>query len=82
MILPTKRLPQDRALLAVGADVLVMLVRPQTVSKLWDDMKRKRFDRGSSTPLPFDWFLLSLSLLFALGAVELREGRLHKATTP
>jgi hypothetical protein len=80
MILPTKRLPQDRALLAVGADVLLLLTRPQTVSKLWDDMKRKRNERGSSSPLPFDWFLLSLSLLFSIGALELRDGRLHKAS--
>ena len=79
MILPTKRLPQDRALLAVGADVLVMLDRPQTISKLWDDLKRKRGERAASAPLPFDWFLLSITLLFALGAVDLREGRLHKA---
>lgn len=79
MILPTKRLPQDRALLAVGADVLVMLDRPQTISKLWDDLKRKRGERVASAPLPFDWFLLSITLLFALGAVDLREGRLHKA---
>lgn len=78
MILPTKRLPQDRALLAVGADVLLMLTRSQTVSKLWDDMKRKRLERVTSSPLPFDWFLLALSLLFAMGAVELRDGRIHK----
>lgn len=79
MILPTKRLPQDRALLAVGADVLTMLTRPQTVSKLWDDMKRRRADRSALAPLPFDWFVLSLSLLFAMGVVELRDGRLHRA---
>jgi hypothetical protein len=78
MILPTKRLPQDRALLAVGADVLTMLARPQTVSKLWNEFKMKRSEKVLSTPLPFDWFLLSLSLLFALGAVELQNGRLHR----
>jgi hypothetical protein len=79
MILPTKRLPQDRALLAVGADVLTMLARPQTVSKLWDELKTRRSEQILSTPLPFDWFLISLSLLFAMGAVELRNGRLHRA---
>jgi ABC-3C biological conflict system middle component len=79
VILPTKRLPQDRALLAVGADVLLSLSRPQTVSKLWDEIKQNRLERRFSTQLPFDWFLLSLSLLFAIGAVELIEGRVHKA---
>ena len=79
MILPTKRLPQDRALLAIGADVLLILARPQTVSKLWDEVKQNRQDRRFSTRLPFDWFLLSLTLLFAVGAIELIDGRLHKA---
>jgi hypothetical protein len=78
VILPTKRLPQDRALLAIGAEVLLALSHPQTVSKLWHDIKEKRAESRFSTPLPFDWFVLSLSLLFAVGAVELREGRLYR----
>jgi hypothetical protein len=79
VILPTKRLPQDRALLAIGADVLLSLSQPQTVSKLWDEIKLNRLERRFSSQLPFDWFLLSLSLLFAVGAVELIDGRLHRA---
>lgn len=78
MILPTKRLPQDRALLAIGADVLLMLSRPQTVSKLWEDMKSRRMTRKTSSLLPFDWFLLSLSFLFAIGVIELYDGRLRR----
>ena len=78
MILPTKRLPEDRALLAIGADVLLTLWRPQTVSKVWEEMKRARMARNTSTPLPFDWFILSLSFLFSIGAVDLRDGRLHR----
>lgn len=79
MILPTKRLPQDRALIAIGADVLLNLARPQTVSKLWDEVKQSRHARRFSTQLPFDWFLLALSILFAIGAIELIDGRLHRA---
>ena len=78
MILPTKRLPEDRALLAIGADVLLLLFRPQTVSKLWEDMKSRRQNRIASSPLPFDWFVLSLSFLFAVGAIELQDGRLRR----
>jgi hypothetical protein len=78
LILPTKRLPEDRALLAIGADVLSILSRPQTVSKVWEEMKRGRMARNTSTPLPFDWFVLSLSFLFSIGAVDLRDGRLHR----
>lgn len=35
MILPSKHLPQDRALLTVGAHVLTFLAHPKTVSALW-----------------------------------------------
>ena len=80
MILPTKRLPEDRALLAIGADVLLMLSRPQTVSKLWEDIKSRRRSRVACSPLPFDWFVLSLSFLFAMGVIELREGLLSRVS--
>jgi hypothetical protein len=79
LILPTKRLPADRALLAIGAEVLLMLSRPQTVSKLWEETKRHRTARKASSPLPFDWFVLSLSLLYTMGAIDLVDGRLHRA---
>ena len=36
MILPTKHIRPDRALIGVGAEVLVVLGQPMTVSKLWD----------------------------------------------
>ena len=36
MILPTKHIRPDRALIGVGAEVLGLLVQPMTVSGLWD----------------------------------------------
>lgn len=75
MILPTKHLPQERALLTVGAVLLAHLERPITVSALW-----QRFD-GAVPPAPtFDWFVLALDLLYTLGAVELRDGLLVRGT--
>ena len=66
--------------MAIGADVLLLLYRPQTVSKLWEDLKSRRQNRIASSPLPFDWFVLSLSFLFAIGAVELQDGRLRRVS--
>jgi hypothetical protein len=55
MILPTKHLSEDRALLTVGGQLLGLLEKPKTVSVLWEDFKA-RPDAG--VPVPFDWFVL------------------------
>lgn len=77
MILPTKGLAVDRALLSVGGEVLRRLDRPTTVSKLWDQIRQRQSSLLEA--IPYDWFLLSLDLLFIVGAVELEDGRLRRA---
>lgn len=72
MILPTKHLPLERTLLAGGAELLGILGRPQTVSQIWDRV------RGQSPFPTFDHLALTLDLLFALGMIELRDGRLRR----
>jgi hypothetical protein len=76
MILPSKHISSDRALLTVGAQVLGLLDRPRTVSHVWDSL-RMRQERSSV--FAYDWFILSLDLLFMLGAVEYQDGLLVKA---
>ncbi len=78
MILPTKRLAEDRALLAVGAEVLELLDEPKTVSRVWSELKAFRVAHHSSGTLTYDWFVLALDLLFAMRAVQLERGRLLK----
>ncbi|MCP5473455.1 MAG: hypothetical protein H7A19_01255 [Rhodanobacteraceae bacterium] len=82
MILPSKHLPQDRALLTVGAHVLAYLANPKTVSALWEELNRD--DAGLAvTPrrITYEWFLLALDLLYALGAIELESGLVARRTT-
>lgn len=74
MILPTKRIHQDRALLAVGAEILRRLDEPKTVSRLWDEVQKAYRSRSSSPTLTYDWFVLSLDLLFAINIVALNHG--------
>ena len=75
MILPSKHLREDRALLTIGADLLRLLGEPKTVSRLWSDMK----DRGqAATSIPYDWFVLALDLLFAMGLVAFERGRVQR----
>ena len=48
MILPSKHLSQDRALLTVGAAILQNLSRPATVSALWEKMPRAAKDKKAA----------------------------------
>jgi hypothetical protein len=81
MILPTKRLHQDRALLAVGAEVLRRLDEPKTVSRLWDEVQRAYRGRVTSPTLTYDWFILALDLLFAVKAIGLTRGLIAQQRT-
>jgi hypothetical protein len=79
MILPTKRLSTHNALLTVGADILRLLQRPRTISLLWKRFNRLRSDRPAEDMISFDWFVLALDMLFIMGAIELKDGRIYKA---
>ena len=76
MILPTKHLPTERSLLGIGAEVLHLLDQPKTVSRLWTDIQEHRGE--SASRLPFDWFILSLNLLYVIGAIQMNRGRLSR----
>jgi hypothetical protein len=78
MILPSKHLSQDRALLTVGAVILRHLSAPVTVSALWEQVSRSSRDQTAPSPLRYDAFVLALDLLFLMGAIELREGLLAR----
>jgi len=78
VILPTKHLREDRALISIGAELLSLLNEPKTVSRLWDELRRSRADRPDSSSVPFDWFILALDLLYLLGTIDLERGRLSK----
>lgn len=81
MILPSKHLSQDRALLTVGAAILQQLSRPVTVSALWEQMPRSAGHQKAPSRLRYDAFVLALDLLFLIGALELREGLLVRGAT-
>lgn len=74
MILPTKGIPPRQALVSVGGEVLRLLSEAKTVSRLWDEF-RTRNELASG--VTFDWFILSLDLLFLVGAVEFDRGRVR-----
>lgn len=77
MILPTKGLALDRALLSVGAEILRRLDRPKTVSRLWEQLRQRQSSLLEA--ISYDWFLLALDLLYLCGAVDLEDGQLRRA---
>lgn len=78
MILPTKTLSPARCLLGVGANVLRLLDEPKPVSRLWPEF-RKTYERRADAPtVGFAWFILSIDLLYSIGAVEYDHGRIVK----
>lgn len=78
MILPTKHIRSDRALIGVGAEVLQVLQQPTTVSRLWDAVRVQPALYAPSTPIAYDWFILALDLLYLLGAIEFERGLLRR----
>lgn len=80
MILPSKHLPQDRALLTVGAAILKQMSHPLTVSALWEQMLCSSGEAKVQSHLRYDTFVLALDLLFLLGAIELRDGLVLRET--
>lgn len=79
MILPTKHIRPERALLTIGAEILAALRRPMTVSRVWDEVRYRRGEAAEPAPITYDWFVLALDLLFMLKAVEFDDGLLRKA---
>jgi len=76
VILPTKGIAPDRALITIGGELLRLLDEPKTISRLWSDVTRKRSTIRET--ISFDWFVLALDFLFAAKAVDLVKGRLDR----
>jgi hypothetical protein len=74
MILPSKHLPESRSLIAIGGEVLAQLDEPRTVSELWERVRLARCKAGIEVPLSFDWFVLAITFLHTILAVDLERG--------
>ena len=70
MLLPTKEIDADQALLSVGATLISLLKTPATVSDLWERFRQYARRTGRHARVTFDWFALALSMLFTLQVVR------------
>ncbi|ROP37239.1 ABC-three component system middle component 6 [Saccharothrix texasensis] len=78
MITPTKGVRPERSLLYIGGQILSDLDRPTTVSGAWEALARRRRLHGQEATVTFDWFVLALDLLRALGTIRLQDGLIVK----
>ena len=74
MILPAKHLPPERSLSGIGAAIIAQLDTPQSVSETWIRVSRAYGSRA----LSFDWFVLALSWLYAVSAIDYVDGMLSR----
>ncbi len=72
MILPDRDILLSHSLLGMGAILLEKLKSPQTVSSLWE--KIRKYDEINS----YEKYILTLDLLFILNLIEFRKGLLRK----
>jgi hypothetical protein len=80
MILPSKKLRPRSSLIHIGGRVLAILDEPKTVSQVWEELRATSAkDSDQNTPaISYDWFVLTLDLLFVMGALEASQGRLKR----
>jgi len=71
MLLPTKGISVDRALVTLGADILEVLTVPTSISGLWERFNSARRASPKTERVTFDWFSLALASLYAMRAIEL-----------
>jgi len=76
MILPTKHSGFNRSLLFVGAKIIDILTEPKTVSRIWDDLKKD--NNSDLNYLTYEWFILSIDLLYLLSLIEFRQGLIRR----
>ena len=73
MILPSKHITQDQALIGVGAVLLKGIRKPQTVTSLWESV-REHSSIGNS-----ERFILALDMLHITGAIVLENGLIARS---
>lgn len=78
MLLPSKFVQADQALVSLGGQILLQLDKPRTVPELWRRVNEWRDDRGMLSFVPFWWFSLAMDVIFSIGAIEVVNGQLRR----
>ncbi len=58
--------------------MLQLLNEPKTVSRLWTEVSRKYQGTPGMPKLTYDWFILSLDMLYAMNGISFDRGLISK----
>lgn len=72
MILPSKHIPISHCLLNSGAKILGEMKSANTISSLWEKA------RNIPEVLTFEKYVITLSLLYTLGVIEISNGLIRR----
>ena len=78
MILPTKHLSPDRAIITVASETFELINNRSTVSSVWNDLQEQHRAYTRQGEIPYDWFILSLDFLYPIGAINEDNGKLTR----
>ncbi len=70
MLLPTKGISAERALITVGSELLEILETPRSVSELWELLAEQNRKNDEADRITFDWFSLATACLFSINLCE------------
>lgn len=73
MLLPTRGISAERALMTIGAEILEELRNPMSVSALWERFISRARPSPQAQRITFDWFALALSVLYAIKLIDLSD---------
>lgn len=83
MLLPTKGITQERALITVGSEILQILKVPASVSGLWERFNELPSRSTNKSKVTFDWFSLALASLYTMTAIDWTDdGRIRRNDVP
>ena len=78
MILPTKHLSSERALISIASEILELICNKSTVSSVWNDLQEKHSSLLKHGDITYDWYVLSLDLLYMMGLIDKDDGYLKR----
>lgn len=73
MLLPTKGVSSDRALITIGSEILEDLQGAMSVSTLWEKYSSRKAQSSARSRVTFDWYSLALATLYALRLIEMTD---------